>query len=467
VRGNLGGVQDEYECNIDWDSIILQVELGLKPDMNDYECNIDWDSIILQVDIAEKKRGAVKSDKALESVHVNHPFNLPNAAVIAQPLHPRMDAQKNADCMKEKAVDPMAMRCPVSPVNLEDKFLAYDQSERKMIHLLKQHEKENYHVDVVNRSPNKISHVKGNLALQDHGKDDDPKNNAIFDASGIKQSAVKVHGNGIQQCAAKVQQWSLDDFEIGRSLGQGAWGKVFLARYKRTQDLVALKMYDKEQLIKARIENLPQEEIKIQSVLRHRNILQLFGYFNDEKNFYLILEFSPGGDLRKKLSASGGRFSEKVAAKYISDLAQALSYCHSKQVIHRDIKPGNLLIGANGEIKIADFNLSVHSLTSRRKSGTPNYMSPEVVQKLEHDKTVDVWSLGVLVYEFLVGHPPFEAEDVAATFKRILSVDLKIPPAVSEDAQDLIRKLLKEDPKQRMPLETVPIHPWVLRSLHS
>ena len=131
--------------------------------------------------------------------------------------------------------------------------------------------------------------------------------------------------------------------------------------------------------------------------------------------------------------------------RYIASLARALIYCHSKHVIHRDIKPENLLLGMKGELKIADFGWSVHAPNSRRKTlcGTLDYLPPEMVQGLDHDSAVDVWSLGVLCYEFLFGQPPFEAEGHSNTYKRILRVDLRFPAdiLVSSGAKDLIRKV--------------------------
>jgi aurora kinase len=330
-------------------------------------------------------------------------------------------------------------------------------------------EKENFSVNTLNSSsydPYKMSSIKKNLAPQDHRTDTiSAKQIVIDDMASFQEMAI---GDGVQQNAAKGQHWSLRDFEIGKPLGRGKFGKVYLAREKRSKYIVALKVLRKSQLLKAGVEHQLRREIEIQSHLRHRNILRLYGYFYDEKNIYLILEYSPGGELYKKL-ISRGRFPEKVAAKYISDLAQALNFCHSKHVIHRDIKPENLLIGAQGEVKIADFGWSVHAPTSRRNTlcGTLDYLPPEMVEGREHDEMVDVWSLGVLLYEFLVGHPPFEAEGHNATYRRISRVDLRFPPGVPSDAQDLISKLLRKDPRQRMPLENVPTHPWVLRSLRN
>lgn len=266
--------------------------------------------------------------------------------------------------------------------------------------------------------------------------------------------------------AKSGKQWSLNDFEIGKPLGRGKFGSVYLAREKRTKYIVAIKVLQKSQLLKAGVEHQLRREIEIQSHLRHRNILRMYGYFYDAKRIYLILEYSPGGELYKRLTIKG-RFSERVSARYISDLSQALDYCHHKHVIHRDIKPENLLVGAYGEIKIADFGWSVHAPTSRRNTlcGTLDYLPPEMVEGREHDEQVDVWSLGVLLYEFLVGNPPFEAEGHNATYRRISRVDLQFPKGMPEDAQDLIARLLQKDPKKRMPLKNISQHPWVLRNV--
>lgn len=165
----------------------------------------------------------------------------------------------------------------------------------------------------------------------------------------------------------------------------------------------------------------------------------MYGYFWDEKRIYIILEFAPGGELYKQLTLRG-HFSEATTARYICDLAIAFNYCHSKHVIHRDIKPENLLIGHKGDLKIADFGWSVHSPTSRRVTlcGTLDYLPPEMVEGREHDATADVWSLGVLTYEFLVGSPPFEAKSYRDTYRRISSVDLRWPAQVTAGARDLI-----------------------------
>ena len=263
-----------------------------------------------------------------------------------------------------------------------------------------------------------------------------------------------------------TKSWTLDDFEIGRPLGTGKFGRVYLAREKRTHFIVALKVLYKKQIQQSKVEHQLRREIEIQSHLRHPNILRLYGYFYDQTRVYLVLEYAAGGELFKILNEEG-HFDEKTSADYILKICNAISYCHSKNVIHRDIKPENILIGANGELKIGDFGWSVHTPNMRRTTlcGTLDYLSPEMIEGHEHDEAVDIWGIGVLLYEFLVGSPPFEAPNQKDTCERIKEVDLHFPDSVSPLARDLIERFLQHDPTHRMPLSEVRLHPWIVQQL--
>ncbi|XP_076234055.1 aurora kinase C [Calliopsis andreniformis] len=261
------------------------------------------------------------------------------------------------------------------------------------------------------------------------------------------------------------KRWVLSDFEIGRPLGKGKFGNVYLAREKKSKFVIAMKVLFKSQIEKADVAHQVRREIEIQTHLRHPNILKMYGYFHDDKRVYLILEYAPNGELFKKLNAQPEkRFDEVTTATYISQLADALIYCHSKKVIHRDIKPENLLLGIKGELKMADFGWSVHAPSSRRNTlcGTLDYLPPEMIVGKTHDHTVDIWGLGVLCYECLVGTPPFLAKTYEATYMKIKKAQYKFPDYVSQGARDLISKLLVVDPDRRLPLYDVLKHPWLV-----
>ncbi|KAG6938626.1 aurora kinase A [Chelydra serpentina] len=289
------------------------------------------------------------------------------------------------------------------------------------------------------------------------------KNNEEPPQASLSAKKPEAEGTSVQKNdETKKRQWCLDDFEIGRPLGKGKFGNVYLAREKQSKFILALKVLFKTQLEKAGVEHQLRREVEIQSHLRHPNILRLYGYFHDATRVYLILEYAPRGEVYKELQKLT-KFDEQRTATYMTELADALSYCHSKRVIHRDIKPENLLLGSNGELKIADFGWSVHAPSSRRTTlcGTLDYLPPEMIEGRTHDEKVDLWSLGVLCYEFLVGKPPFEAETYQETYRSISKVEFRFPPFVTEGAKDLIVKLLKHNPYQRLPLKDVLAHPWI------
>lgn len=265
------------------------------------------------------------------------------------------------------------------------------------------------------------------------------------------------------------KQWSLEDFRFVKELGQGRFGKVVKAKEHKTNYTVALKILQKTQLQKLSAEVQLKREIEIQSELDHRNILRLYGFFYDESRIYLILEYASGGELYKKLKASsGGVFTERQAATYTYALASAIRHCHSKGVIHRDIKPENLLLDSHGNLKIADFGWSVHAVRNNRRDtvcGTLDFLAPEMCEGLRYDYSIDVWSIGILLYEMLFGSPPFEESSEVQTKERIKHVDLSFPPDsdVSDDAKHLIRSLLRRNAQKRLPLSKVLSHPWIMR----
>jgi len=268
---------------------------------------------------------------------------------------------------------------------------------------------------------------------------------------------------------AEQEKWTLANFDIGRGLGKGKFGNVYLAREKKSKFVVALKVLFKKELKAAKVEHQLRREIEIQTHLRHPNILRMFGYFHDETRVYLILEYAPGGELYKSLQNEPNKcFSAQKSAKYISQLTDALIYCHSRKVLHRDIKPENLLLGVNGELKIGDFGWSVHAPSSKRETvcGTLDYLPPEMVEGKTHDETADIWSVGVLAYEFLVGIPPFETPSYNATYDRIMNCDFKFPNHVTEGARDLITNILRKEPKNRLTLAEIAEHPWIIANAH-
>ncbi|KAH8695914.1 putative serine/threonine protein kinase [Talaromyces proteolyticus] len=263
-------------------------------------------------------------------------------------------------------------------------------------------------------------------------------------AKETEENASQASGVLYEQPAPK--KLHLGMFEIGKALGKGKFGRVYLAKERSSGFICALKVLHKSELQQGGIQKQVRREIEIQSNLRHPNVLRLFGHFHDSKRIFLILEFAGKGELYKHLRKEH-RFPEWKAAQYIAQMTAALKYLHKKHVIHRDIKPENILMGIHGEIKISDFGWSM------LKSGSQDNF---------YNEKVDLWSLGVLTYEFLVGEAPFEDTPVM-THRRIARGDMTIPSFVSPEARDLIKKLLVLDPEKRISLVEVQQHPWIVK----
>jgi len=262
-------------------------------------------------------------------------------------------------------------------------------------------------------------------------------------------------------------KWSMNDFELGKRLGRGKFGRVFMAREKRTGFMVALKTLIKKEIVKGRVERQIMREIEIQSHLKHPNILQLLAWFHDSHRIYLILEYAGKGELYTHLKSSpNGRFNAHLSAKYVYQVADALEYCHQNHVIHRDIKPENLLLTITGDVKLADFGWSVHSPSLKRNTlcGTLDYLPPEMVDQKDYRHYVDNWCLGILCYEFLHGFPPFEGKDQEDTYRRIRTLDLHYGDFITDDAKDLINGLIVIKSEKRISLAQVMRHPWVIKN---
>jgi aurora kinase len=266
------------------------------------------------------------------------------------------------------------------------------------------------------------------------------------------------------------------DFEVGGTLGKGKFGRVFLARHLQTNYICALKILSKAQCANEEDEKLIRREIEVHQNLLHKNILKLLSWFHDTSNIYLVLEYAPGGSLYTRLKKQpNGHFDEPTAAQYIAQTAHALRYMHAKNILHRDIKLENILLGLHGEIKLADFGYAVHSDSNMRSTvcGTLDYLSPEVaVMMLNPGKSdefytnaIDRWSLGVLMYELLVGKPPFEMKSSEKTQKKIAAFKgkgIKFLKHMSAEARALVGELLNLEAEQRLGFEGVLGHEWIV-----
>jgi aurora kinase len=259
------------------------------------------------------------------------------------------------------------------------------------------------------------------------------------------------------------KRFTVNDFEFGRLIGKGRFAKVYLVRERLQGFVVVLKCIQKKKLTKYHAEKALRNEIEIQSHLNeHVNILRLFGYFDDDDYIYLILEYAERGDLFYNFRSFV--FSERQIASFVHQISLALLYMHSKNVIHRDLKPENIFLSHEGKIKIADFGWAVKSNSPQTVVvGTVHYMAPEMVNGSSYDSRVDIWAMGILLFELFDKSLPFYPgtyEDLKEVFREKTFSNCP-RQAPSSDAADLVMKLLEMDPKRRIPLAEVIVHPWL------
>lgn len=257
-------------------------------------------------------------------------------------------------------------------------------------------------------------------------------------------------------------------------IGSGSYGKVVLYRSQADGKHYAIKAFHKSHLLKLRV--APSEtamtdvlrEVLIMKMLDHPNIVNLVEVINDPKtdHFYMVLEYVEGKWVFEGAGPPGG-LEEHVARRYLRDIVSGLMYLHSHNIVHGDIKPDNLLITATGTVKIADFSVSQvfedENDMLRRSPGTPVFTAPECcLGKSYHGKTADTWAVGVTLYCMIFGQYPFLGDTLQDTYDKIVNNTVFIPDDMNPLLKNLFEGLLCKDPMQRMTLEAVALHPWVI-----
>lgn len=241
----------------------------------------------------------------------------------------------------------------------------------------------------------------------------------------------------------------------------------YLVRSLETNSTAAAKVVSKSILKNPRTRFKLENEIKIHKTLHHPNIVELFVSFEDEENVYILLEvcsnevnYSTTQSLNE-LIAKRKRFSVPESQKYLGDIVRAVSYLHSRKILHRDLKLGNIFLSEGLDIKLGDFGLATkmeyESESKRSICGTPNYIAPEIISGRGYSYEVDIWSIGVILYTLLIGTPPFETDNVNSTYDLIKKNEYSYPEGISipEHAKVLIGGILQSDPAKRPSLENI------------
>ncbi|CAL0306462.1 unnamed protein product [Lupinus luteus] len=257
----------------------------------------------------------------------------------------------------------------------------------------------------------------------------------------------------------------LGRFEIGKLLGHGNFAKVHLARNMKTDECVAIKIIDKEKILKGGLMGHIKREISILRRVRHPNIVQLFEVMATKTKIYFVMEYVRGGELFNKVAK--GRLKEEIARKYFQQMVSAVGFCHARGVFHRDIKPENLLLDENGELKVSDFGLSAVSDQIRQDGlfhtfcGTPAYVAPEVLGRKGYDGAkVDIWACGVVLFVLMAGYLPFQDQNVVAMYRKIYKGSFRCPRWFTPEITKLLSRLLDTNPQTRISIPEIMEYKW-------
>ena len=258
----------------------------------------------------------------------------------------------------------------------------------------------------------------------------------------------------------------ITDFILLKELGVGSFGRVLLVQHKITQAQYAIKAIDKRN--KDNIEESPyfRREIEIMYRIHHPNVVKLFGHFEDNTYCYFIMEYIPGGNIYSLCPKNGiPLISTQMVASLMKDVISAIYYLHhmNPPIIHRDIKPENVLLGEGNVAKLTDFGWSNYMQGYSKRTtvcGTPIYLAPEIINNTGHDEKIDIWCIGVLMFELMTGQPPWKGDDITTLKYNIRRLKINWPKTMDPDARDLITKILRYIPEERISLRGMLMHPF-------
>ncbi|XP_068667613.1 CBL-interacting protein kinase 18-like [Aristolochia californica] len=254
-------------------------------------------------------------------------------------------------------------------------------------------------------------------------------------------------------------------YELGRLLGQGTFAKVYYARNIKTAQSVAIKVIDKEKVLKVGMTEQIKREISVMRLVRHPHVVQLYEVMATKSKIYFVMKHVKGGELFNKIAK--GKVKQDLARKYFQQLIGAVDYCHSRGVYHRDLKPENLLLDENGNLKVSDFGLSALAESKWQDGllhttcGTPAYVAPEVISRKGYDGAkTDIWSCGVILFVLLAGYLPFHDSNLMEMYRKIGRGEFKCPTWFPSDVRRLLCRILDPNPSTRISISKIMESSW-------
>ncbi|WJX76836.1 CBL-interacting protein kinase 2 [Trifolium repens] len=262
----------------------------------------------------------------------------------------------------------------------------------------------------------------------------------------------------------------MQKYELGRLLGQGTFAKVYHARNLVTGVNVAIKVVDKEKVLKVGMVDQIKREISVMRLVRHPNVVELYEVMATKTKIFIVMEYAKGGELFNKIAK--GKLKVDVARRYFQQLISAVDFCHSRGVYHRDLKPENLLLDENDNLKVSDFGLSTLSESKCQDGllhttcGTPAYVAPEVINRKGYEGCkADIWSCGVILFVLLAGYLPFHDQNLMEMYRKIGKGEVKFPKWFALEVRRLLSRILDPNLKTRISMAKIMENSWFKKGL--
>ena len=262
----------------------------------------------------------------------------------------------------------------------------------------------------------------------------------------------------------------ITDFEILKELGFGSHGTVYLVKHKETKAEYAIKAINKRDKSYNEEKQYLRKDFEVIYKIHHPNIAKLFGHFEDNNYIYFIMEYINKGNIYNLIPTDEKkRISSKYCASIIKDVICAVYFLHNMKppIILRNFKPKNVLLSKDLVAKLTDFFWNNYYEESSRvnvaANRIPQYLAPEILQEKGYNEAVDIWNIGILLFELVTSTEPFQGEDAKTLEENILKLKITWRKDIDTDAKNLIMKILKLDPKQRLPLEDMLKHPFITK----
>ena len=455
---------------------------------NSKKCQKNKNSKIKLNDLSKKKTLTTNNTKIMNKINYKYELNDKKRYLYKNNIV--NNGNSNSNNLKIKELSCFDLKKINMPITLTSSLLQteswgkskeFKKTEFKQVMYINDKEKKMINRNLTNNENNNNINIDLININSKTSEKNDINNNTISNKNELSTISQKDYNYYNEESLKKIKsikkygsehnyssypKTNLSYYKIGRSIGHGAFGKVNIALHVLSGHIVAIKSFNK--IKKTFPMNKILYEIKLLKKLRsHKNIIKYFEHFENEKHFFIVMENICGGNLLNAINKMS-KFSESMAKNIFKQLIETIKYLHSIGIVHRDIKPDNILLDLDSTIKLCDFGVSKEVKEGQLLTdscGTPAFVAPEILKDSPYNPYMtDIWSSGVVLYAMITGFFPFRGVNETELHKNILSGAFPKLKDVSNELKDLLNKILEVNPNKRITIDNILKHPWIIQN---